>query len=311
MKGSTFNQLTVFQTIVREGSIRAAARKLEIAPPSVSQALKQLEGHLGLPLFSRTTRRMELTEAGTRLHEQISGPISTLDNALEKVQDLSRTPSGHVRITLPRFAFQMFLRPVYAEFCQRYPDIQLEISVTDEAVDILSEGYDLGIRFGDKIDEGMVARPITPAYREALFASDSYIDHYGLPASPAELQNHKLIQYRYMASNRLAPLKLLDKGHSTTVQMPLALIVNDTDAMVDAAEKGLGIGRIITPMVSEKFRNGFLNPILKDHWYPYPPLYVYFLQNSQKARRVRVLIDFLLEKGKKYRPDDPQETISH
>ncbi|MCV6588887.1 MAG: LysR family transcriptional regulator [Marinobacterium sp.] len=154
MNGSTFNQLKVFQAIVRAGSIRGAPRKLEMAAPSVSQALKQLESGLDLPLFTRSTRRIELTEAG---------------------------------------------------------------------------------------------------------------------------------------------------------QMPIALIVNDTDAMVDAAEKGLGIGRIVTPMIRQQLTEGRLQPILESWWIPYPGLYLYFVQNSQKARRVRVLIDFLIEKGQ---PDAAIRSLS-
>lgn len=297
MKGSTFNQLTIFRTIVEEGSIRSAARKLSMAPPSVSQSLKLLEAEIKLPLFTRSTRRIELTEAGQMLYENTAEAISTLDFALESVQDLTVQPSGHVSITLPRFVFQFFLRPVYAEFCQRYPDIQLEISVSDESVNILSSGYDLGIRFGDRVEPGMVARPITAPMQEALFASEAYLARYCEPRTLAELQQHKLIQYRFIASNQLAPLKLLNGDHTTTVSMPIALVVNDTDAMIDAAEKGLGIGRIVTPMVNDHFTTGHLYPILKDYWYPYSGLYLYFVQNSQKARRVRALIDFLVEKG--------------
>lgn len=299
MKGSTFNQLTIFQTIVQEGSIRGAARKLEMAPPSASHALKQLETQVGLPLLNRSTRRMELTEAGKMLYEQITGAITTLDYAMESVQDLNERPSGRVSITVPRFAFQFFLRPVYAEFCQRYPDIQLEISVSDKAVDILSEGHDMGIRFGDRVDPGMVARKITAPMREALFASDAYIKRHGLPKTPDDLQQHKLIQYRFIASNQLAPLTLQTEGQAISVEMPLGLIVNDTDVMVDAAEKGLGIGRLVTPLIDTHLKNGELKPVLEENWYPYPSLYVYFMQNSQKARRVRVLIDFLVEKGKR------------
>ncbi len=297
MKGSTYNQLTIFHNIVKEGSIRGAARKLEMAPPSVSQALKQLEKSIGLPLFNRSTRRIELTEAGTQLYEQTLAAINTLDYALESVQDLSASPAGKVSITLPRFVFQFFLKPIYAEFCQRYPDIQLEISVSDEAVNILDKGFDLGIRFGDKIEDGMVARQIIPPTRDALFASDEYVKRFGIPATPSELQQHKLVNYRFIASNQLVPMVLNDAGEDLTVDMPVALIVNDTDAMVDAAEKGLGIGRMAEPMVADKLSSGALHPVLESYWAPIAGMYLYFMQNSQKARRVRVLIDFLIEKA--------------
>lgn len=298
MKGATFNQLTIFQSIVREGSIRGAARKLEMAPPSVSQALKLLEAEVGLPLFTRSTRRIELTEAGQLLHQRTSGAINTLDYAVESIRDMNEQPSGRVSITLPRFVFQFFLKPVYAEFCQRYPDIQLEISISDKAVNILEEGHDAGIRFGNRVEPGMVARQLTAPMHEALFASDAYLEQYGTPRSPADLQAHKLVQYRFIASNQLAPLMLQENGQTITVQMPMGLIVNDTDAMVDAAEKGIGIGRIITPMIQQQLDDGIVKPVLEKHWQPYSGLYVYFVQNSQKALRVRALIDFLVEKGK-------------
>ena len=296
MNGTTFNQLTVFHTIVREGSITKAAQKLEIASPSVSNALKALEEQLGLPLFTRTTRRIELTEAGKLLHEQTQSSMTDLNFAFERVSDLSKVPSGKVRLTLPRFVYQYLLKPFYLEFCQRYPSIELEISISDAAIDILKEGFDLGIRFGDRVEEGMIARRLTEPMKEALFASPRYIERYGTPQSPSELSSHKLVQYRFIASNQLAPLLLIDNGQSLTVDMPKALIVNDTDIMLDGALSGLGIGRMVEPMVQDYFASGQLLPVLQSHWYPYSPLYVYFHKNAQKAKRVRVLIDFLLEK---------------
>ncbi|WP_036822458.1 LysR substrate-binding domain-containing protein, partial [Photobacterium sanctipauli] len=274
-----------------------AARKLEIAPPSVSQALKNLEEQLGLPLFSRTTRRMELTEAGQLLFERTRFSISELNIALESVSDLSKNPSGKVRITVPRFIYQFLLKPIYAEFCQRYPNIQLEVSVSDATIDIIAAGFDIGIRFGDKVEEGMIARQLTQPMKEALFASPAYIEQFGLPTKPEDLKQHKLVQYRFISSNQLAPLNLDDNGTTLPVDMPLSLVVNDTDLMVDAALKGLGIGRIVEPMVASHFSHNKLIPVLEDYWFPYSGLYVYFHKNSQKAKRVRVLIDFLLEKA--------------
>lgn len=297
MNGTTYNQLMMFHTIAQEGSITAAARKLEIAPPSVSQALKMLEEQLGLPLFTRTTRRIELTEAGQLLYERTLSSMSELNLAVESVSDLSRVPSGKVRITVPRFVYQSLLKPIYIEFCQRYPSIQLEISVSDKAIDIIRDGFDMGIRFGDRVEEGMIARQLTLPVKEALFASPGYVEQYGLPETPDDLKQHKLIQYRFISSNQVAPLNLNNQGETITVNMPTALIVNDTDVMIDAAHNGLGIGRIVTPMVAEGFKKGEIVPVLEEYWQPYSGLYVYFHKNTQKAKRVRVLIDFLLEKA--------------
>lgn len=297
MNGSTYNQLSIFLTIVNEGSIRAAARKLEVAPPSVSQALKQLEQQIGLPLLTRTTRQMELTEAGRTLYDQASPAVDNLKHALEAVHDLSEVPSGKVRLTVPRFVSQLFLQPIYAEFCERFPNVELEISVSDATVNLIGEGFDLGIRFGDRIEEGMVSRPLAPPSLDAVFASPEYLSRYGKPKSISDLKQHKLICYRFIASNQLAPLVLREKGQDVQVDMPQAMIVNDTDLMVDAARNGVGIGRMIAPVVKDDFERGDLVPILKSHWIQVPGLHLYFAQRSQQAKRVRVLIDFLCEKA--------------
>jgi len=296
MKGTTYNQLLMFHAIAREGSISGAARQLDVAPPSVSQALKALETQLGLPLFTRTTRRVELTEAGHTLYERTSDAMNDLSFAVESVADLSKTPSGRVSITVPRFVYQYLLAPIYAEFCLRFPEIQLELSIYDGTIDILKEGMDLGIRFGDKVEEGMIAKPLTPNFKEALFASPAYIDAYGMPKNINELSQHTLIQYRFITSKKVAQLPMIEKGNTVNVKIPTALTVNDTDLMVDAAKKGLGLGRIISPMVEPLFKSGELVPVLEQHWGETAGLYLYFHRNTQKARRVRVLIDFLYEK---------------
>ena len=296
--GASYNQIVIFHTVASEGSIRGAARKLEMAAPSVSQSLKLLEGKLGLPLFRRSTRQMALTEAGKFLLENTKDAIATLDYALEGVHDLSREPSGKVSMTIPRFVYQSMIKPIFPEFCRRYPNIELEISVSEASVNILNEGIDVGIRFGDRIEEGLVARKLTEPMAEALFASPAYLEKYGIPQSLNDLENHKLIQYRFGTSNRLAPTLLEQNGETVTVEMPRAMVVNDTDIIIDGALAGIGVGRFLTPLVDKYFKQGTLVPFLEPHWHEYPGLYLYFSQNSQKARRVRVLVDFLIENAK-------------
>ena len=134
MNNALYNQIRIFQSIAREGNISAAARKLEITPPSVSNALKLLEEHIGHPLFVRTTRRIELTETGQQLLEQTAAAVDSLEKSLESLRDRNQEPSGVVRITLSRFAYLLILKPAMAAFCQQYPRIQLEISVFDGTV---------------------------------------------------------------------------------------------------------------------------------------------------------------------------------
>ncbi|MEG3640625.1 LysR substrate-binding domain-containing protein [Magnetococcus sp. PR-3] len=293
MNGSTYQQLKVFHTITQEGSIRGAARRLHMAPPSVSHALKTLEKHMGLPLFIRTTRRISLTEAGEQLRLRTAPALEELTAAMESVHDLGETPAGKLRITLPRFAYNFLLKPIFATFSQRYPHIEVELSVSDATIDIVEEGIDVGIRLGDRVEAGMVAKPLTPPMRDALFAAPHYLQCHGTPQKPADLHHHHLIYYRYIASNQLAPLELVIEGQAKRIEIRQAVIVNDTDVMVDMAKQGLGMARLLEPGVLAAFQEGSLVPVLEPYWNTRAGLSVYFPQNSQKARRIRVLIDFL------------------
>lgn len=298
MNSQIYGQLIVFHAIVTHGSISAAARYLNIGAPAVSKSLRLLEDHIGLPLFRRTTRRVELTEAGQLLLSNTTSEMHSLEYALEMVQDLGNTPMGHVRMTTSGFAYECILKPHLADFCAEYPQIQLEISINDGLVDILAEGFDLGLRFGDRIEEGMVARQILPPIKEGLFVSAAYIERYGEPKLLADLINHRLIGYRFIASHRILPLILNQNGQEITIDMPTSMMTDSADIIADATRQGLGIGRIFEPRYNQFADKEKFIPILKNYWRGYPAVYVYFLQNSQKARRIRVFIDFLIKKNK-------------
>ncbi|MEI7256616.1 LysR substrate-binding domain-containing protein [Dickeya dadantii] len=293
MDNATYGQLAVFHTIAREQSISAAARKLGVTVPSVSKSLRLLESKTGVPLFSRTTRKISLTEAGRALLAKTANAMSELDGALEEILDSGGTPSGLVRLTLSRFAYQLIVRPRLAEFYRTYPHIQLELSINDGTVNLIEQGFDLGIRFGNTLSEGMVAREIYPPFRLGLYASTDYLAKYGTPKSPEELSKHRLITYRFTTSNRLSPIILNRDGLSVAVETPYSMICNDIDAVCDAVSDGIGIGRIFEPLHQRMEQRHNLIPILKKYWSLFPAVYLYYCQNSQRAKRVQAVISFL------------------
>ncbi len=293
MNSATYAQLNVFKTVVAEGSLAAAARKLEMAPPSLSKAIKLLEKNVGLSLFDRSARKLILTEAGQMLFDRTSHLLAEFEAAIEEVKDLDSEPSGQLRITLPRLAHQIFFSNVYAEFCQKYPEIKLEISISDEAIDIVKEGFDFGIRFGDRISEGMIAKQLTLPLREAIFAAPDYIAKHGQPNSLRDLSEHKLIQYRFIASNQLAPFKVTQNNEALTIDNEHSIIVNDTDLVVESAKKKLGLGRMIENVVVNEMSRGALVPVLEEHWFTYPGLFLYYSQHNKKLKRFRVFLDFI------------------
>lgn len=297
MNSSTYNALQIFHAIVAEGSIAGAARRLEMASPSVSQALKLLENHIGLPLFHRTTRKMELTEAGSRLIETTQEALQTLNGAVEAVQDLGGKPKGSVRMTVPHVAYWLLIEPHLGEFAERFPDIQLEISINDGTVDILQEGFDFGIRFGGQVAENMVAKKLTEPFRLGIYATEAYRRRYGLPKNIDDLKSHRLTGFRFTASNRLFPLSLQKKGETVSVDMPVPIIVNSLIAAKSVIKQGIAIGRFFEPLMAvQPDRTDFL-PVLEKHWQTFGALYLYYPQHSQKAGRIRATVAFFEEKS--------------
>ncbi|WP_261640542.1 LysR substrate-binding domain-containing protein [Erwinia mallotivora] len=294
MNNAIYNQIRIFQSIARECSITAAARKLEITPPSVSNALRLLEQHIGHALFVRTTRRIELTETGQQLLEKTTAAVDSLESSLESIREQNQAPSGLVRITLSRFAWLLILKPAMAAFCQRYPAIQLEISVFDGTVNVIDDRFDLGIRFGDVLEGGVVARLLMKPFREGLYASSVYLAKYGMPVEPADLSAHQLIGYRFITNNRILPLMLEVNGETLTVEMPAQLISNDIDVMANGIRNGLGIGRLFEPVHRLQPDREKLLPVMENYWKTYPPVYLYYPKSAGKTKRVKALIDFLL-----------------
>lgn len=250
---------------------------------------------MDMPLFWRSTRRVQLTEAGTRLLQQTEPLMRELDSRLEQFLGEEHAPSGLVRITLSRFAYRLIIQPYLSEFNQRYPHICLDISVYDGTVDLMQAGYDLGIRFGDKIDENMVARQLLPSFQEGLYVSKGYLQQYGEPQRD-NLHQHHLIGYRFITTGQSLPLILEKDGQSESIEMPTPIICNDIDTIADGVRAGLGIGRLFTPIYQQLPDKANFIPVLQQYWRNYPPVYLYYPQASQKIKRVAAVINFLLEK---------------
>lgn len=175
-----------------------------------------------------------------------------------------------------------------------YPGIQLEISVYDRTVNIIEERFDFGIRFGDILEGGVVARPLMKPFREGLYASSAYLSEHGTPEVPSDLSQHKLIGYRFITNNRILPLILNDRGEQLTVEMPGQLISNDIDVMADGIRNGLGIGRLFEPIWQLQPDRELFIPAMESHWKTYPPVYLYYPKNAGKTKRVKALIDLLI-----------------
>ena len=185
--------IEVFLTIVREGSMRAAADALGVGASAVTLQLKALEERLGIELFFRTTRSIELTDAGKVLFDAAAPAHRDLTYAIKKTREMAQSTTGTLRLSLSRGAYIAALAPVLDEFLAEHPGINLDISWSEELVDIIRTGFHAGIRMGDVLAPDMIAVRITEPIESAFFAAPSYLETHGTPKTPRDLLDHRCV----------------------------------------------------------------------------------------------------------------------
>lgn len=299
----SYNQLITFKAIVETGNISKAAQHLEISTPSVSYALKALEKQIGQALFIRTTRAITPTDIGLQLYDRIHYAIDELTGAVNYICELNDKPTGTLNINMTRATYIYCLKAHIIAFQRAYPDIQLELTLSETLDSRITDKIDVGFRYGETVDEDLISRPIShllPPTKVALFISQNYAKTHGIPHSIAELSNHKLIRFRQPTSRKFAPLRL-KKSHDEnsevlTIPMQTAMVINEVESMIDMALQGFGIGAMSDIIVQEYFDSGALTPILQAHWINTSPLYMYYARESKNSTKVRCFIDFILER---------------
>ncbi len=284
------NLLPLFLAVSDERNFRAAADRLGVTRSAVSQGIRRLEDAFGAALVMRTTRSVRLTEAGERLRDALSQPFSDIAAALEAVA-AERSPRGVLRIAVTSIAERFLSGPLIASFAAEHPGVTLDVTVTDDEIDIVAAGFDAGIRLGDAIDQDMVAVPLTGDQREAVVAAPAYLAKHGTPTHPRELLQHRCIGWR--PSPYAAPYRWEFSENSTAFDVAVEpqVTTNDLRLMLRLALAGGGI----TFATEETFRPyvdaGELVPLLNDFLPPFPGFFLYFPQRRNVAPKLRALIE--------------------
>jgi len=258
----------------------------------VSYQLKALEDWTGATLFLRTTRSLALTDAGRTLLARARPALSELESAVDDARDAGGSDKGTVRVTLPFSAHAVTLAPGLAAFARAHPGIELELSFDEAFVDIAAAGFHAGVRMGDLIGEDMIAVRLSPPIRQVVFAAPSYLEDRGKPQKPADLLNHECINYRYIASRRLAEWQFQAANGVVTVDARGHLVVNSTTALIRAACDGVGLGWLFRPDVEPELAGGRLEAVLDDYAIERPGYFLYFPRAHARIPAVRAFIDF-------------------
>lgn len=284
------NLLPVFIAVAEERNFTTAAARLGVTRSAVSQGIRRLEDAFGTMLVMRTTRSVNLTEAGEQLRTSLSLPLSSIEAAFEEIASDS-TPRGLLRIAVTSIAEEFLSGPLIASFAAGNPAVTIDIVVTDEEFDIVAAGYDAGVRLGDVIEKDMIAVPLTEKQREMVVASPSYLTANSAPLHPRELVYHQCIGWR--PSPDVAPYRweFEENGRAFDVAVEPRITTNDLRLMLRLALAGGGI----TFAPEETFRpyieNGQLVSMLDDFLPHFPGFYLYFPQRRNIAPKLRALIE--------------------
>jgi DNA-binding transcriptional LysR family regulator len=285
--------IRVFLAVVDTGSFTAAAERLGLSRAMVSKHMAALEQRLGIRLLNRTTRRLSLTAAGAAYRDRAAQALSDLDEAESALGVLGAAPRGTLRVNSALVFGVRHVAPALGGYLQQYPDVQLQVDYSDRIVDLVEEGYDLGLRIGQLATSALVARRLAPV-RMITCASPAYLGQRGTPRSPAELAAHDCLDYSYSAT--AGAWRFRDGGGSPreiTVRVRGPLLTNNGEALAAAALAGVGIVQLPSFIIGDHVAGGRLQPVLAQHEPEPLALHAVYPSRRHLSAKVRTFIDFL------------------
>ena len=295
MNPAQLPQLHTFLEVARQRSFTAAARELGVSTPAVSQAVRQLEEQLRVTLLVRTTRSVSLTDEGRRLVESAGPAIGQAISALGAVSARPGEVVGRLRITVPHGAIPHVISPVLPIFRERHPRIEVEIIAEDRFVDIVTEGYDAGVRLSEAIERDMVQVRLTKEFRFVVVASPKYLARRGTPERPEDLLEHECITFRLLTTGSLYAWELERGKRTWRVPVRGGVITNDTKLCYSLVEEGLGLAYAFEPHVEEAIRAGRLVRVLEPYAASVPGFFLYYPSRAQSSAPLRLFVETIKE----------------
>jgi DNA-binding transcriptional LysR family regulator len=285
--------MRAFTKVVAHGSFSEAAREMRLSRSAISKYVIDLEAELGAQLLNRTTRSASPTDNGRAYYERCLAILADVEDADRASAQLQSQPRGLLRINAPMSFGTLHLGSAIADFIGLYPDLQVQLVLSDQQIDTVQEGFDLTIRIADVPSSSMIARKLVSAHR-VFCAAPSYLKVRGSPKLPDDLRRHDCLSYGYLSTG--VQWKLTGKDGDHWLQIPWKLCSNNAEVLRDAAVKGRGIALLPTFIVGPDLRAGKLRPILSKYRAPELSVCALYPPTRHLAVKVRVFIDFLIER---------------
>ena len=289
--------MKVFAAVARLGSFSAAAEELGISRAMASKYINHLETSLGTRLLNRTTRQLSLTETGTIYRDRISNIIAEIEDTELAVTRMQTEPRGILKIISPPSFGSFHLARSFSEYKELYPEVEIEMLLTERTPDLFEEGVDLAIYLGDLNDSNLIARKLASA-RIVVCGSPDYLSKHGIPKSPAELANHNCLTLTQRTA--LSEWKFRINGEKTILHPGGNFRANTADPLRIAAIKGCGLVQLPSYIVGLDILSGRLQPVLEEFEPEQLPIYVVYIHRRHLSTKVRTFVDFICEK---YQPE--------
>jgi DNA-binding transcriptional LysR family regulator len=282
--------------ISRRGSFRAAALEVGLSTTALSNAIAKLEGDLGVRLFNRTTRSVSLTDAGRSFVAQVGPALQDIHAAIDAARSHQASPSGTLRINAFAAAAREILSPLLLEFLRRYPQVHVDLVTEGRLVDIVADGFDLGVRSRDLVPSDMVALPLGLSRRNAVVGSPAYFRRHGQPKVPPDLLGHACIRVR-LPDTSLFRWRFEKDGHSLQLDVAGPLTLDEVSLVRGAVLAECGIGYVIESDVREDIAAGRLVRVLEDWTPPMAPLCLYYPSRKNPSAAFKALVSLARELG--------------
>lgn len=292
--GQLFSGITLLAAIVESGSFVRAADALGMSPSSVSRAFSRLEARVGVRLIERTTRSLTLTDEGRRLYEQVGPHLTGIAEAAAMASGATHAVQGRLRVNVDPFFSRVALATPVAGFLDRYPDLSLELLMRDDTGDLVADGFDLAVRFGQPPASSLIARQLAET-RILTVASPAYIERYGRPKHPKDVVNHQRILFYNPVTARPFEWEFHGKGELITLSREGHLMVSDVGTMLGACIAGAGIAQIMALGTEALMRSGQLIDLFPEWTGERFPLYALYPSRRYLPAKVHAFIDFCRE----------------